>query len=282
MAVLRQERGLERDGFDVRRETPEAAGADGRSWYGTLALAAIVPVVTYFPLNLLGQGFAPIGWLFPQQITNGVMVWALGNALVIASLFAVWHLRGNRGTDRERYGFGTGSGLRTIEKSFLGAVVITGGFYALLAAVGYLFDTGFRFWVFAVRLPSPMQLRIALVYLVPLALFFLALELPLHGQLRRAGRSFPRAFAHNWLAVVGGFVVLLGFQYAVLFSGTPLPLGQPLLTIVAIQFVAILTIVTAVSTYFFRKTGQVWTGAFVNALFVTITLVAGTATHAPL
>ena len=66
------------------------------------------------------------------------------------------------------------------------------------------------------------------------------------------------------------------------FSGTPLPLGQPLLTIVAIQFVAILTIVTAVSTYFFRKTGQVWTGAFVNALFVTITLVAGTATHAPL
>ena len=173
MAVLRQERGLKRDGFDVRRETPEAAGADGRSWYGTLALAAIVPVVTYFPLNLLGQGFVPIGRLFPQQITNGVMVWALGNALVLASLFAVWHLRGNRGTDRERYGFGTGSGLRTIGKSFLGAVVITGGFYALLAAVGYLFDTGFRFWVFAVRLPSPMQLRIALVYLVPLALVFL-------------------------------------------------------------------------------------------------------------
>jgi hypothetical protein len=132
------------------------------------------------------------------------------------------------------------------------------------------------------KLPTTTQFRIALAYLVPLALFFLALELLLHGQLRTGDRSFREALARNWVAVVGGFVLLLVVQYGVLLTGSPLPFGQPLLTIVAFQFVAILSIVTAVSTYFFRRTGRVWVGAFVNALLVTFVLVAGTATHAPL
>lgn len=273
---------LESDYFELSQTKPNAVGTTGRGWYLTLVLAAVIPALTYFPLNLVGQGFVPVNWLFPQQITNGVMVWALGNTAIILALFGIWHYRNNRGTTLKQYGFGTSDGVRTIGKSILSAFVILGGFYALLAGVGYLFDTGFRFWVFTVRLPSPTQLRISLGYLIPFTIFFLALELLLHGQLQRDDRSFRTAFAHNWIAVVGGFVVLLAVQYAVLFSGNPLPVGQPLLTIVAYQFVAILTIVTAVSTYFFRRTGRVWTGAFINALLVTITLVAGTATHAPL
>jgi pimeloyl-ACP methyl ester carboxylesterase len=265
----------------VRREVPDAAGTSGRSWYGAVAVAALAPVLTYFPLNLVGQGVVPTGWLFPQQITNGVMVWALGNGLLTAVLVGAWHYRSDRET-LDRYGFDAGDGWQTIARSAAAAVTIVGGFYGLLAAVGYLFDTDFRFWVFAMKLPTTTQFRIALAYLVPLALFFLALELLLHGQLRTGDRSFREALARNWVAVVGGFVLLLVVQYGVLLTGSPLPFGQPLLTIVAFQFVAILSIVTAVSTYFFRRTGRVWVGAFVNALLVTFVLVAGTATHAPL
>ena len=36
-------------------------------------------------------------------------------------------------------------------------------------------------------------------------------------------------------------------------------------------------IVAAISTYFYRKTGTVWTGAFINALFITWYIVAGQA-----
>lgn len=265
----------------VRREVPDPAGLEGRSWYAAAAVAALVPVLTYFPLNTLGQGSVPVGWLFPQQITNGVMVWALGNGLVVAALVGAWHYRSGRDS-LERYGFDVGDGWQTVARSAVAALTIVGGFYVLLAAVGYLFDTDFRFWVFAIKLPTPTQFRIALVYLVPLTLFFLALELLLHGQLRSGDRSFREAFARNWVAVVGGFVLLLVVQYGVLLAGSPLPFGHPLLTIVAFQFVAVLTIVTAVSTYFFRRTGRVWVGAFVNALLVTLVLVAGTATHAPL
>ena len=265
---------------DLRRPIPESAGVEGRSWYGAVAVAALVPVVTYFPLNLVGQGFVPINWLFPQQVTNGVMVWALGNGLIVAGLVGAWHYRSDRDS-LARYGFDT-DGWRTVARSAVAAATIVGGFLGTLGAVGYLFGTDFRFWVFAMKLPTPTQFRIALVYLVPLTLFFLALELLLHGQLRTGDRSFRAALAHNWVAVVAGFVLLLVVQYGVLLTGSPPPVVQPLLAVLAVQFVALLSIVTAVSTYFFRRTGRVWVGAFVNSLLVALVLVAGTATHAPL
>lgn len=266
---------------DVVRDLPAPAGATGVSRYLTIALAAIIPVVTYLPLNLFGQNAITPSWLFPQQITNGVMVWAIVNAAVIVGLFAVWHLVNNRGVSRDRYGFDV-DGPTTILASVVASVAVVGTFYLLLAGVGYLFGTDFRFWVFAVKLPSALQLGIVLRYLLPLTLFFLAFELLLNGQLRTDGAGFRRAFATNWIAGVGGFVGFQAVQYGVLLSGRPLPFGEPLLTIVAFQFIAVLTIATAVSTYFFRQTGRVWTGAFVNALLVTTILVAGTATHAPL
>jgi hypothetical protein len=60
-------------------------------------------------------------------------------------------------------------------------------------------------------------------------------------------------------------------------GGTLWNSGEPLLTIVGIQFVAILVIVALISTYFYRKTGNVYVGAFMNALLVTWYIVAGQA-----
>jgi len=55
--------------------------------------------------------------------------------------------------------------------------------------------------------------------------------------------------------------------------------SQSLLGIVAYQFVFITFVTGLFSTYFFRKTGNIYTGAFINAFFVTWYIVAGQATH---
>jgi hypothetical protein len=47
------------------------------------------------------------------------------------------------------------------------------------------------------------------------------------------------------------------------------------------QFLPIFTIVALVSTYFYRKTGHVFVGSFINAILVTWIVVAGQATHFP-
>ena len=132
---------------------------------------------------------------------------------------------------------------------------------------------------------SLLQFRIFLGYLLPFVFYFLVLGLGLHIQMRRqAAEAQPmsqrREMLTNVLLMVTGIVVLLLVQYIPLMLGGTLTLpAESLLTIVAIQLVPILAIVTIISTYFYRKTGNIWTGAFLNALFVTWYIVAGQATH---
>ena len=81
------------------------------------------------------------------------------------------------------------------------------------------------------------------------------------------------------LILTNGFLAFLAIQYIPLLVGIPLPLGEPLLTILAIQFVVLLTIAGLIAAIFQRATGSVYLGAFMNALLITWSVVAGQATH---
>lgn len=273
------------EGFNSA-SVPEAKGMTGPGRIAAGVLAAVIPVVTYFPLTTAAAGILPVSRYFPQQISNGVVVWAVANGVITAALFGLWHYTTNRddpSVTLENYGLGTGDGARTVGTALGIGVSVVAGLYVLETAIAFLFQTDLRIWVFAIKLLSPVQFRIALSYVVPLFAFFVVLGVLLHGQLRPAGtaQSFGRAMATNWAVVAGGFLGLLVLQYATLLSGSPLPVGDPLWTIIAMQFLVLLSIVAFVSTYFFRRTGSVWVGATVNALLVTWTVVAGTATQFP-
>lgn len=278
---------LRRSPFDeIRREPRESAGMSGFKRYAASALAAIIPILTYFPLQDAAGKVVGLSWLFPQSINNGVMVWALGNAVITAVLFALWHYTTNADDDSvtlANYGLDVGENGRALGLAVVAGVATVTTMHVVESFVAFVFGTDYRIWVFAIKPLSAVQLRITLSYVLPLFVFFTVLGALLHGQLRPAGktRSLRRAMATNWLVVVGGFVLLLAVQYVPLLLKQPLPLGHPLLTIVAIQFFALLTIVSFVSTYFFRKTGRVWVGATVNAVLVTWVIVAGTATQFP-
>jgi pimeloyl-ACP methyl ester carboxylesterase len=278
---------LRRSPFDeLRREPAASKGMRGMGRYAASVLAAAIPIITYFPFQDAAPSIIGLSGLFPQQITNGVVVWALGNALITTVLFAVWHYTTNADdpdASLANYGLDVGDGRRTLGLSALAGVATVGVMYLLESVVAYFFATDFRLWVFAIKPLSVTQFRLSLSYLVPLFAFFVVLGALVHGQLRpeKGTRSLRRAMAVNWLVVAGGFVVLLAIQYIPLLLKNPLPLGHPLLTIVAFQFLALLSIVAVVSTYFFRKTGRVWVGATVNAVLVTWVVVAGTATQFP-
>ena len=56
-----------------------AAPRRDRRWWLFLAVTAALPAVTFFPLMKLGMLFLPMP-LYPQWITNQLLVWALGGA----------------------------------------------------------------------------------------------------------------------------------------------------------------------------------------------------------
>lgn len=270
---------------EVGGDPAPARGAEGAGWWIAAALTLVVPVVTYFWLNNAGSELLSPNALLPQSVTNGILFWAVVNGLVTAVLFGLWHVTRNR-EEGSAAGYGLAwddgsTGVR-IGKSLLVAAGVVGTVHLLLSLSDFFFQIDFRFWVVALKPMSLLHFGIFLRYVLPFTLFFVVLGVALHGQLRREGDRPGPTMVRNAALLSGGFVVLLLIQYVPLLGGQPLPLGEPLLTIVAYQFVPLLALVGLISTWFYRKTGTIWTGAFVNGLFVTWYIVAGQATHVAL
>lgn len=265
--------------FAALKATPAPSkGVNGGGWWLSAAAFIAIPVVTYFWLYNFGTRTFPASAFFPQTVTSGLMTWALGNAVIAIVLFGAWHLLSNKksGAIKEHYGLAARGNLSIALQL---AVALIAFVVALLALSDFLFKIDFRFWVVALKLPSLLHAQIILSYLLPFAAFFVVQGMVLHGQLRRDDWSFRRELLVNMALLASGFVALLLTQYVPLLSGGTLPFGEPLLSIVAFQFVPLLMFVAAVSTYFFRMTGSIYVGAAFNALFVTWYIVAGQATH---
>lgn len=262
-------------------EPAPAKPVTGNGRIVSIILTIAIPVVSYFWLNLQAATLIPAATpLFAQNITTGIMVWALGNAAITLVLFLIWHFTVNSKNNPTALTYGLTTKPGVILKWALFAICVAGFGYVLLALSDLIFTTDFRFWVVAIKLMESLQFRIFLSYLPFFTLFFVMLGIALHGQMRPAQPvGLMREFIGNAGLLVIGFIVLLLIQYIPLLGGGVLPLGEPLLTIVAIQFVPLLTIVAALMTYFYRKTGTVFAGAFTSAIFITWVIVAGQATH---
>jgi pimeloyl-ACP methyl ester carboxylesterase len=263
---------------------PALPGDTPMQYWLSVALLAGIPVITYFKFQEWGNLLLPANSFWPQNITNGIMIWALGNGLITVALLSIKYrgyadivplLQGNENTTT----------LACIARSAALALVINLILYAVLALANVWFTLDFRFWVVALKLLSLDQAISFLAYLPFFTLFFVILCTALHRQLTWANgttNSEPagRAMFYNAIVLSIGFLILLTAQYVPLFMGRPMLLAeQPLLTIVAIQFVPLLTIVAASSTWMYRLTGRVYAGAFFNGIFVTWYIVAGQATH---
>ena len=243
------------------------------------AAATLLPVLTYFPFFGLAQTPAwPVSPHAPQQLSNGLILWAFVNASfgVLAMV-----ILGRGGATLASVGlWPLGFDLRRLVGSALAACAIVAVAYLTLLGVDAAFHVDFRFWVVAFKLFAPWHVAPYFVYVVPMAVMFAIVGASLNQFI--VGASAGRACLRCVLILTNGFVAFLALQYVPLTTGIPLPFGHPLLTIVAIQFVVLLAIAAIVIAVFQRATGSVYLAAFVNALLVTWSAVAGTATHYPL
>ena len=264
------------------RALPETKGISGPAWWIAAAIVMALPILTFYPFFKLGA-LVTASWLFPQTITSQIMVWALFNGLVSLILFLLWHFLVNKkaGGSLESYGL-AGGGIAGVARDLLLASTVAAGGCLLLETADYFFKIDFRLWILALKPLSPLQFGIFLRYIIPFTAFFLMSSVLLNAQMRLPRARVSTRFWANMLLLAGGFVVFLVAEYLPLFGGgTLLTAAEPLNTIVAIQFLPLMIVVSLISTYFFEKTGRVYAGAFLNAIFVTWYIVAGQATQFP-
>jgi hypothetical protein len=133
-----------------------------------------------------------------------------------------------------------------------------------------------------VKLLSVGQAQAFLVYLAPFTLSLLLILRALYSNpLLRAGGAVSQ-YAVTLVALAGGFVVFVLFEYLTLFSTGQLPTLYPfdaLRVILAIHFIPLLAIVALIATFTFRRTNSHLPGALISALLITWEVVAGQATQ---
>jgi pimeloyl-ACP methyl ester carboxylesterase len=272
--------------FSSLKGTPQnSKPATGAGWWIGAALMVIIPAITYLYLVLIGNVVVKPSWLFPQKETNNIMFWLIVNAVLSLILFSIWHFASNRKKGGSAAAYGLKAQWKKIGLSAWFAFLVVFACYLSVAVVSYLLNVDFRYWIVQLKPMSPLQIKIALRYLIPFTLFYLMFAVVLHGQLRLLSGSLTKKMIVNMLVSSIGYAALLLIMYIPLFAGKALGVPDPrmaLYAIIAIPILPLFIIVSLISTYFYEKTGAVYVGAFLNALFVTWYLVAGMATSFPM
>ena len=273
--------------FSSLQGTPQnPKPASGVAWWVAAILMIIIGPLTYFPATFIAYGKLKQSWLFPQQITNDILFWLLIAAIISLILFVIWHLLNKKnGGNAVSYGLkaAKGSTWKKIGLSAWFAFLVTAVAYLSVMVISYFFTVDFRFWIMPIKPMSAIQFKIALRYIIPLALFYLMFAVVLHGQLRSLTGSFKKRMLMSAILGSVGYLIMLLVMYIPILAGGVAPfintIYQTLFVIVAVQLFPLFLIVSLISTYFSEKTGLVYTGAFVNAFFITWYMVAAQATH---
>jgi pimeloyl-ACP methyl ester carboxylesterase len=268
----------------LKNSMPANYGDAGAWWWVNALLTAAIPAASFFTFYNWTAATIPGSRFWPQNITTAIAGWAVLNGLITVALLSLRHWRSAKKVGMQSEHYGLDLSPKAILRTLLLAASVIAILASLAAAVQAVFVSDFRFWVVALKPMSWAQWKIFFCYLPVFTLFFLALSANLMGPLRRAraqghDQSLAMQLCVNALITCFGFVVLLLIQYATLFQTGTLLIDQPLLTIVALQFVPLLIVSACITTFCFRLTGNSYLGAMVNGLFVTWYIVAGQAIH---
>ncbi|ABV33664.1 MULTISPECIES: alpha/beta hydrolase family protein [Pseudothermotoga] len=263
---------------------------DKIAWWIGFALITSIPAITFFKFQQPG-GRSPAPTSFwPQSLTIGFARWATFNALIAICLFVVWHFIYHRkiGGNLSTYGLITDVqnkkfSLKQLWKAFAFAVCIVFATHIVLSMVQWAFKVDFRWWVIALKPMDFSRFLIFLRYLPPFAFFAFVNALVLNGQLKAKQFKSESVSTISWmissaLANCLGIAILVILQVGKLYTTQTLFFPtQSLLGIVAYQFVFLTALSGIISSFFYRRTGSIYVGAFINSLFITWYIVAGQA-----
>ena len=156
----------------------------------------------------------------------------------------------------------------------LATVVIA---YAVLFLMDALFLADFRIWTFAFKTFDANILPAILQYLPTFLIFYLvstaSITINTNTEKLQGAKGYLLAIVLN----AGGPIIWLAVQYISLFAtGVAVNDGSALSGIMMVAMVPTLTIAAIISRNLYKKTGNIWTPAVLNAVLMTTMTVANT------
>lgn len=264
------------------KPVPEFKGFTGKSWWIGAVLTVVVPVVSLFYIATVSSKILPASPIFPMGRISAIMGWTVFGAVISIILMVVNHsvLKGDRDATAYNYGLKSEDGKiewQNVGKAFLLAFCIFGIAYFVLVLVYRWLLVDFRAFEVSFRLLTPARFRTMIPYLIFWAFSYIVLGVNLHGLMRiKDGKaSFWSELLVNIILLAPFYYVWWPVHYGPLYAGNDAWFAGGYMKYWIWGFPPTLTIVAAVSTYFYRKTGRVYVGAFLSALLVVWTMIAG-------
>ena len=161
--------------------------------------------------------------------------------------------------------------------SLLIAVITFVVAYAVLFLMDLLFKADFRIWTFAFKTFDFNIIPTILKYLPTFLVFYIvstaSITINTNTEKLQGIKGYLLAIALN----AGGGFLWLVHQYGKLFiTGVAAHPGSALSGIVLVAMIPTLSIAAIISRNLYKKTGNIWTPAFLNALLMTTMAVANT------
>lgn len=268
---------------DLHETTPEYRGNRGRMWWLFALITTLVGPLLYFWATNTGFTDNWFGW---QEVSTAFSFWLGMVALVtVAILVGCYFLFGRRsGMTLVHYGISWSRGLDwgRIAKSGLFALVVGGGAYLILIFVHMAMHVDMGVWVLPYQTTTLGNFPFMLAYSIPIVLYFLATSTVLTTIRARNGQaSLAREMVTNMVVLSVGLIGMLLIFYLPLefFGATPSSnVGWLMMAINGLGLIPLVPTLAGLMTYYFRKTGHIYVGAFVCTILVVTFLVGAETT----
>ena len=267
---------------------PDEAGVKtkGKWWRGAL-ITILLAGATYPFMTQLGHALLPLPeGIFRMTVGNGFIGWYLLLILimVVTSLIGTRSAR-KKGTFDGLYGMGFGSEAKPnriawglLARACVLVLCMLLMMYLVVFLAGVLFKLDLRFiWPFF-KTFTWTRLGQFCVYIPVFALFFLLNNSKIMASMRTKAtyQKGIKGFLSNWwrnaLLMVGGILLIVLIEYIPFFLGIGpgadvffgSTFGGPFMSLL-ILFVPQVVVFSVLCTYFYRRTGSVYTGALLVA-----------------
>jgi pimeloyl-ACP methyl ester carboxylesterase len=229
----------------------------------------VFPTTSYFQLPAIN------GVVLLMLIVGAILL-----AIFIATYFFV--MKGNRVTYNQ---LGVKLGIGDVGKALLLAAITFVAAYMLLVLIKFFFLSDVRFWVFSIKTLTPAKFFVLLKYLPFFLFFYLVNSLLLNSFTRMRGQKEWVNIILMVVANVAGLAMLTLLDYSWLFDKgikmfpyVPYPpkTTSALAGVLLWNLLFILPLAAISARLFFKKTGTIWLGGFVNALIITLYAISNT------
>ena len=214
---------------------------------------------------------------FGAPTVNPIVYWALNVSLVMLMVAVCYHYVTKKSEGATLANYGVKANVKTIVASLATAIIAAAIGFGILFAVDALFKVDFRLWTVAVK-TFEVEHFIALLKYAPL-FFVYYFIVGMSVNMNTASEKYDgiKGYVISILHFVGGLALYLIYQYGLLFiTGTGGYPGESLSSIIVIGLVPILMIAAIFNRYLFRRTGNIYAGAFINTLVMTMVTIANT------